>query len=277
MAEIKEVVKEHRYTRNCCSAAWPDWSWLWGRKESVPHVPKAECILCFDTFPQDTGTVVLGGTNCSHTCCWSCACELLTQALLNRKYWFPLRCPVVECRSAVTFDTITTIWNHLPETRISLEELQRIYVLNSITCLVCPHCNTPSISREGNPLHGDMAAQCPHCKKAFCAACGGMTSCRLQRDAEIDYKTRAALPLIGIVYCPGCAEGIQRNGGCNHMIHSCFPGVTVHFCARCGTQLSPVNSSFEARFPGKRHTKCRVVQREVSIKYFVTKCNLQSH
>jgi len=38
--------------------------------------------------------------------------------------------------------------------------------------------------------------------------------------------------------CPGCFARIERNGGCDHITHSCALGVTTDFCFCCGERSS---------------------------------------
>jgi hypothetical protein len=183
---------------------------------------KVECSVCTDLHTN--------ASRCQdHPVCKGCHSQSLVQCTSAYVH----ECPFKPCSQA------TNNWGEFMgrPTKILIrrytQQQSAIHNMVNLGVFKTIHCNCGhviSLDHTQRSIEGPLRCPSyPACQKTYHGACGELLDGASEHKCAMDQEMEAVEKRFTKVKCPGCRQGIDRNGGCNHM--TCLCG--AQFCFHC--------------------------------------------
>lgn len=173
-----------------------------------------------------------------------------------------LKCPELNCKTAITYDEIKANVSNETFTKFELFGIKNLS--QECNFLTCPKCNEWFIdmSLEEDSKYLWKSVQCGKldCNHIFCGKCkhpphieqiDQNITCNeyaawLKENSEVDTSIEEYKKKSGFNVCPTCGHGVEHAGGCKFMTCKC----TAKFCLICGVKLTEINHTKHYYGPG---------------------------
>eukprot|EP01080_Neovahlkampfia_damariscottae_P001984 gene1984-1492_t len=182
-------------------------------EQEMKTKPVSLCSICFEEKE-------LLGMSCSHFACIECWEKLMETKINDGERFY--KCPFSKCEKIVNQESI------IKSIQIDKQVLEK-YENQQINSMIqddpsfkfCPGPKCQKIIEKEN----GNSDQCDDCGTYFCNICleeaHDSITCEEMKYIKNHYKIERTKLRTRIKKCPKCGEGIEKNGGCDHMTCKC--------------------------------------------------------
>ncbi|KAG6516078.1 E3 ubiquitin-protein ligase RNF144A-like [Zingiber officinale] len=203
------------------------------------------CKICMDA-PPDADMFTNG--SCSHSFCRDCLGRYVGEKI--KENILTVKCPEVNCRSILEPQSFRGM---IPREVLDRWEAAAceatILGMNRIYCPFKGCSAALVVDDEDGGVAALKEAECPHCRRLFCASCkvgwhAGLSCSEFQRLGT-DERRREDLLLMEVAKekgwrrCPKCKFFVEKTAGCLHITCRCGH----EFCYGCGSKWATIHAS----------------------------------